>query len=75
MISRMIIYGGSKTYCGYCKRVKDLLVQLGATYKVIEMDEQSKYELMSHASFSHTNFCFQNFFTDITTFLFLQTSY
>ncbi|KAH0975493.1 hypothetical protein GBA52_017392 [Prunus armeniaca] len=23
----------SKTYCGYCKRVKQLLTQLGATYK------------------------------------------
>ncbi|CAB4280761.1 unnamed protein product [Prunus armeniaca] len=29
----------SKTYCGYCKRVKQLLTQLGATYKVIELDE------------------------------------
>ncbi|PON72224.1 Glutaredoxin [Parasponia andersonii] len=31
----------SKTYCGYCKRVKQLLTQLGATYKVIELDEES----------------------------------
>ncbi|KAL5813854.1 hypothetical protein ACOSQ4_024495 [Xanthoceras sorbifolium] len=31
----------SKTYCGYCQRVKQLLTQLGATYKVIELDEQS----------------------------------
>ncbi|AES71493.1 putative thioredoxin-disulfide reductase [Medicago truncatula] len=31
----------SKTYCGYCKRVKDLLKQLGATYKVLEMDIES----------------------------------
>ncbi|KAE9604408.1 hypothetical protein Lal_00035469 [Lupinus albus] len=31
----------SKTYCGYCKRVKDLLTQLGAAYKVIELDEES----------------------------------
>ncbi|CAL0305099.1 unnamed protein product [Lupinus luteus] len=31
----------SKTYCGYCKRVKDLLIQLGASYKVIELDEES----------------------------------
>ncbi|KAF5476778.1 hypothetical protein F2P56_003480 [Juglans regia] len=30
----------SKTYCGYCKRVKQLLTQLGATYKVIELDEE-----------------------------------
>ncbi|KAH7550479.1 hypothetical protein JRO89_XS13G0199500 [Xanthoceras sorbifolium] len=31
----------SKTYCGYCQRVKQLLTQLGATYKVIELDEES----------------------------------
>ncbi|XP_061357016.1 glutaredoxin [Gastrolobium bilobum] len=31
----------SKTYCGYCKRVKDLLTQLGATYKVVELDMES----------------------------------
>ncbi|OVA16965.1 Glutaredoxin [Macleaya cordata] len=31
----------SKTYCGYCRRVKELLTQLGATYKVIELDVES----------------------------------
>uniref|UniRef100_A0A2N9IXQ4 Glutaredoxin n=1 Tax=Fagus sylvatica TaxID=28930 RepID=A0A2N9IXQ4_FAGSY len=31
----------SKTYCGYCTRVKQLLTQVGATYKVIELDEES----------------------------------
>ncbi|XP_004501914.1 glutaredoxin [Cicer arietinum] len=31
----------SKTYCGYCKRVKDLFKQLGASYKVIELDTES----------------------------------
>ncbi|CAA2956015.1 glutaredoxin [Olea europaea subsp. europaea] len=31
----------SKTYCGYCKRVKQLFSQLNATYKVIELDEES----------------------------------
>ncbi|KAK6148359.1 hypothetical protein DH2020_019271 [Rehmannia glutinosa] len=31
----------SKTYCGYCTRVKQLLSQLKATYKVIELDEES----------------------------------
>ncbi|KAL1347277.1 hypothetical protein HN51_020752 [Arachis hypogaea] len=30
----------SKTYCGYCKRVKDLLTQLSASFKVIELDEE-----------------------------------
>ncbi|XP_012080039.1 glutaredoxin [Jatropha curcas] len=30
----------SKTYCGYCNRVKQLLTQLGASYKVIELDEE-----------------------------------
>ncbi|XP_044485984.1 glutaredoxin-C1 isoform X2 [Mangifera indica] len=27
----------SKTYCGYCARVKQLLTKLGATYKVMEV--------------------------------------
>ncbi|XP_004236221.1 glutaredoxin [Solanum lycopersicum] len=31
----------SKTYCGYCTRVKKLLSQLGATFKVIELDRES----------------------------------
>ncbi|CAJ2642175.1 unnamed protein product [Trifolium pratense] len=31
----------SKTYCGYCNRVKALLKQLGATYKVLELDTES----------------------------------
>ncbi|KAK2993226.1 hypothetical protein RJ640_005194 [Escallonia rubra] len=30
----------SKTYCGYCERVKQLFSQLGASYKVIELDEE-----------------------------------
>ncbi|CAL0327671.1 unnamed protein product [Lupinus luteus] len=31
----------SKTYCGYCKRVKNLLTQIEAAYKVIELDKES----------------------------------
>ncbi|KAL1532993.1 glutaredoxin [Salvia divinorum] len=31
----------SKTYCGYCPRVKNLLSQLQATHKVIELDEEA----------------------------------
>ncbi|VVB17824.1 unnamed protein product [Arabis nemorensis] len=31
----------SKTYCGYCQRVKQLLTQLGASFKVLELDEMS----------------------------------
>ncbi|XP_034673579.1 glutaredoxin [Vitis riparia] len=31
----------SKTYCGYCKRVKQLLSQLKATHKTIELDQES----------------------------------
>ncbi|KAG2278287.1 hypothetical protein Bca52824_060842 [Brassica carinata] len=31
----------SKTYCGYCQKVKQLLTQLGATFKVLELDEMS----------------------------------
>ncbi|XP_010940165.1 glutaredoxin [Elaeis guineensis] len=31
----------SKSYCPYCTRVKQLLSQLGASYKVIELDVES----------------------------------
>ncbi|XP_051136824.1 glutaredoxin-like isoform X1 [Andrographis paniculata] len=31
----------SKTYCGFCNRVKQLLSQLEAKYKLIELDEES----------------------------------
>ncbi|KAJ0962502.1 hypothetical protein J5N97_027624 [Dioscorea zingiberensis] len=31
----------SKTYCGYCTRVKQLLTQLGANYTVIELNMES----------------------------------
>ncbi|KAK0596394.1 hypothetical protein LWI29_015299 [Acer saccharum] len=30
----------SKTYCGYCRKAKELLTQLGASFKVIELDEE-----------------------------------
>ncbi|XP_066327939.1 glutaredoxin-C4, chloroplastic-like [Miscanthus floridulus] len=31
----------SKTYCPFCTRVKQLLAQLGANYKAIELDVES----------------------------------
>uniref|UniRef100_A0A7N0U165 Glutaredoxin domain-containing protein n=1 Tax=Kalanchoe fedtschenkoi TaxID=63787 RepID=A0A7N0U165_KALFE len=31
----------SKTYCGYCNRVKQLLAQLAASFKVIELNQES----------------------------------
>ncbi|KAL6524488.1 glutaredoxin [Orobanche hederae] len=31
----------SKTWCGYCVKVKELLSKLQATYKLIELDEES----------------------------------
>ncbi|MBA0690100.1 hypothetical protein Gotur_013773 [Gossypium turneri] len=31
----------SKTYCGYCNRVKQLFAQLKASYKAIELDQES----------------------------------
>ncbi|KAF2573661.1 hypothetical protein F2Q70_00000523 [Brassica cretica] len=34
----------SKTYCGYCQRVKQVLTQLGATFKVLELDEMNAEE-------------------------------
>ncbi|KAG2678860.1 hypothetical protein I3760_11G023400 [Carya illinoinensis] len=40
IVSSTTVVVFSKTYCGYCKRVKQLLTQLGATNKVIELDEE-----------------------------------
>jgi glutaredoxin 3 len=31
----------SKSYCPYCRKVKELLKSLGANAKVIEIDEES----------------------------------
>ncbi|KAL8158966.1 hypothetical protein V2J09_000503 [Rumex salicifolius] len=31
----------SKTYCGYCNRVKKLFDQLGACYQAIELDKET----------------------------------
>ncbi|RCV07339.1 hypothetical protein SETIT_1G236000v2 [Setaria italica] len=31
----------SKTYCPFCTRVKQLLAQLGANYKAVELDVES----------------------------------
>nr|ABX60201.1 glutaredoxin [Panax ginseng] len=31
----------SKTYCSYCQTVKKLLTDIGASFKVIEMDKES----------------------------------
>ncbi|KAI3499437.1 hypothetical protein L1887_35237 [Cichorium endivia] len=35
----VVVY--SKTYCGYCKRVKQLFSELNASYKLFELDEES----------------------------------
>ncbi|KAL6973204.1 glutaredoxin [Sarracenia purpurea var. burkii] len=40
----------SKTYCSYCKKVKQLLSELGATYMAIELDEESEYILIIAAT-------------------------
>ncbi|XP_048138645.1 glutaredoxin-C6-like [Rhodamnia argentea] len=38
----------SKSYCGFCNRVKQLFTQLGAAYKAIELDEERDgYEIQS----------------------------
>ncbi|KAH7858873.1 hypothetical protein Vadar_028946 [Vaccinium darrowii] len=39
----------SKTYCGYCKQVKQLLSKLGATYKVVELDVENDGSEMQQA--------------------------
>lgn len=32
----------SKTYCPYCAKVKQLLTQVGATFKVVELDSDGE---------------------------------
>ena len=32
-----------KTYCPFCTRVKQLLAQLGANYKAVELDVESEW--------------------------------
>ncbi|WRX18985.1 Glutaredoxin - like 10 [Theobroma cacao] len=39
----------SKTYCGYCNRVKQLFTQLGAAYKTIELNQESDGDDMQAA--------------------------
>ncbi|KAE8726203.1 Glutaredoxin [Hibiscus syriacus] len=41
IVSSIPVVVFSKTYCGYCNRVKQLLTRLGASYKTIELDEES----------------------------------
>ncbi|KVI06354.1 glutaredoxin-like [Cynara cardunculus var. scolymus] len=31
----------SKTYCGFCKRMKQLFSELNVSYKLVELDEES----------------------------------
>ncbi|XP_010037548.2 glutaredoxin [Eucalyptus grandis] len=40
IVSSTAVVVFSKTYCGYCNRVKQLFTQLGAAYKVLELDEE-----------------------------------
>lgn len=42
---------GSKSYCPFCIRVKELLGQLGANFKGIELDVESPFFLSSSLSF------------------------
>uniref|UniRef100_A0A7C9CNU8 Glutathione-disulfide reductase n=1 Tax=Opuntia streptacantha TaxID=393608 RepID=A0A7C9CNU8_OPUST len=39
----------SKTYCGYCNRVKQLFKQLGASYQAIELDQEPDGEAIQAA--------------------------
>lgn len=39
----------SKTYCGYCQRVKRLLTQLGVSYKVVELDKEGDGDVVQSA--------------------------
>ncbi|KAG9449855.1 hypothetical protein H6P81_009820 [Aristolochia fimbriata] len=44
---RVVVF--SKTFCGYCTRVKQLLNELGAQYKVIELDVESDGDAIQSA--------------------------
>jgi glutaredoxin len=37
----VVVCGCSKSYCPYCRKVKELLKSLGANAKLIEIDEES----------------------------------
>ncbi|KAL3748204.1 hypothetical protein ACJRO7_009440 [Eucalyptus globulus] len=39
----------SKTYCGYCQRVKHLLTQLGVSYKVVKLDKEGDGDVVQSA--------------------------
>lgn len=41
LVSSTPVFVFSKTYCGYCKKVKELLKQVGAAFQVMELDEES----------------------------------
>jgi hypothetical protein len=50
----MELMDDSKTYCPFCVEVKNLLTQLGASYKTIELDSESSFSpsLLSSCQFS-----------------------
>ncbi|GMH01270.1 hypothetical protein Nepgr_003109 [Nepenthes gracilis] len=39
----------SKTYCGYCNRVKTLFKQLGVTFQVVELDKENDGDAIQEA--------------------------
>lgn len=43
----------SKSYCPYCKAAKELLAQVGANPKIVELDEETKGEGMQAFIKSH----------------------
>ncbi|KAF7847133.1 hypothetical protein BT93_L3335 [Corymbia citriodora subsp. variegata] len=47
IVSSAAVVVFSKTYCGYCQRVKHLLTKLGASYKVVELDKEGECLLAS----------------------------
>ncbi|KMT10612.1 hypothetical protein BVRB_5g117320 [Beta vulgaris subsp. vulgaris] len=41
LVSSTPVFVFSKTYCGYCNRVKQLLKQVGAAFQVMELDQET----------------------------------
>ncbi|KMZ68921.1 Glutaredoxin-C4, chloroplastic [Zostera marina] len=54
IISTNAVVVFSKTYCPYCKRAKNLLTELGASYIVVELNVETDGPEMQDALQEHT---------------------
>lgn len=54
------IFSGSKTYCSYCQRVKQLFSQLKATFKTVELNQESMWFFSPYFSLNFIVICFES---------------